>query len=132
MASRSTAVRGEGALLSRSLPAAAGLSRPRLPPTASPAPIKINKHRRMPARRPDSRRKTRGQAHRPGKVVFKTQHTFFISPRLQNFINVPKVGAIWLFSSKTANSVYRFIRYQHNGSGRFSQPFYYLLSALMR
>jgi len=51
---------------------------------------------------------------------------------IQYFVNVPKVGAIWLFSSATANSVYRFIRYQHNGSGRFSQPSYYLLSALMR
>jgi hypothetical protein len=64
-------------------------------------------------------------------------------------------AAIWLFSSGTANSVYRFIRYQqnrkptssavpdksllsfdgaiqHNASGRFSEPFYCLLSALMR
>jgi len=47
-------------------------------------------------------------------------------------INVPKVGAIWLFTSGTANDVYRFIRYQHNDSGRFSEPSYYLLSALMR
>jgi len=107
---------------------------------------------------------------------------------IQYFVNVPKVGAIWLFSSATANSVYRFIRFQqnrkptssavpdkslllplsensisicrqdgwgrlparrigqrrpataapsrcsiqHNGSGRFSEPSYYLLSALMR
>jgi hypothetical protein len=36
---------------------------------------------------------------------------------VKKFIHVPKVGAIWLFISGTANSVYRFIRYQHNGSG---------------
>ncbi len=51
--------------------------------------------------------------------------------KAKSLIIVPKVGAIWLFSSGTANSVYRFIRYQHNGSGRFSQVFYCLLSALL-
>ena len=32
----------------------------------------------------------------------------------KNLVGVPKVGAIWLFGSGTANSVYRFIRFQQN------------------
>ena len=44
-------------------------------------------------------------------AVVKSQ---FIHNRL---LTSQRLGAIWLFSSGTANSVYRFIRYQHKGSG---------------